>query len=191
MKYEDSVRARYGENVTFVFRGREVEIWTYPNDIDKAKRLATGPTLDKAWKYAAYAVHKERELGRKPTSNRDFVYRLKTSRACADCRKKYPHFVMDFDHARGEKKFNISSGVHKCSMEELQIEIAKCDLVCANCHRIRTHMRLKQKGHGTNEYLDNRPKPKKPVKKKPTYEQICAVQEWVLTGKKPDFRPPA
>jgi hypothetical protein len=51
---------------------------------------------------------------------------------------------MDFDH-RGEveKTGNIGSLVSQAyfTIERLKKEIDKCDLVCANCHRIRTYNR--------------------------------------------------
>ena len=51
---------------------------------------------------------------------------------------------MDFDHVRGEKKFCI--GHHRRYGDaELLNEIAKCDLVCSNCHRIRTRKRREGK----------------------------------------------
>lgn len=60
---------------------------------------------------------------------------------CQDCGKSYPTYVMDFDHRDpSQKKFEIA---HRktLSEENLLAEIAKCDIVCANCHRIRTHER--------------------------------------------------
>lgn len=49
---------------------------------------------------------------------------------------------MDFDHVRGKKSFNIGGGkMGTPSFEAIEVEIAKCDLVCANCHRIRTEKR--------------------------------------------------
>jgi len=49
---------------------------------------------------------------------------------------------MDFDHVRGEKVLSISAMVHKgFSWESILAEIAKCDVVCSNCHRIRTAAR--------------------------------------------------
>jgi hypothetical protein len=57
---------------------------------------------------------------------------------CADCGGVFPPYVMDFDHCRGEKKFDISRAPEKAWSDVLD-EIAKCDVVCANCHRIRTH----------------------------------------------------
>lgn len=69
---------------------------------------------------------------------REFLTELK-NKPCQDCGINYPHYVMDFDH-RGDKKFglNIASWRVK-SRKVLLEEVAKCDLVCANCHRIRTH----------------------------------------------------
>lgn len=59
---------------------------------------------------------------------------------CADCKGTFPAVCMDFDHVRGEKVEGIAKMVAQSwSMEKLSEEIAKCDLVCANCHRIRTH----------------------------------------------------
>lgn len=56
---------------------------------------------------------------------------------CMDCGNTYPYFVMDLDHVRGEKKFILSQAYNK-STEAVIEEIAKCDVVCANCHRMRT-----------------------------------------------------
>lgn len=59
---------------------------------------------------------------------------------CADCGVKYPPFVMDFDHVRGTKGFNIAPNRSR-SLELIKAEIAKCEVVCSNCHRARTHAR--------------------------------------------------
>lgn len=50
---------------------------------------------------------------------------------------------MEYDHVRGKKKFNIGHYNNK-SVKVLMEEIAKCELVCANCHRERTYRRLQQ-----------------------------------------------
>lgn len=62
---------------------------------------------------------------------------------CADCGNIFPEVCMDFDHVRGEKLFNIStSSCAGFSYDRVMAEIAKCELVCANCHRIRIRNRL-------------------------------------------------
>ena len=59
---------------------------------------------------------------------------------CLDCGISYPPEVMEFDHVpgRGGKLHNVSR-LH--SLRAILAEIEKCDLVCANCHRVRTSKR--------------------------------------------------
>lgn len=62
-------------------------------------------------------------------------------RPCMDCGLEWPSYVMEFDHVRGEKIAAVARLVaDRCSFEMLDAEIAKCDVVCSNCHRIRTHL---------------------------------------------------
>lgn len=62
------------------------------------------------------------------------------SKPCADCDGKFSPEVMEFDHRPGEtKSFNIGS-MKRLSIKKLMREIEKCDVVCANCHRLRTHV---------------------------------------------------
>lgn len=62
---------------------------------------------------------------------------------CADCGKAWPPYVMDFDHLDGKaKRFNVADVMHwGLGVDTLRAEIAKCEVVCANCHRERTHQR--------------------------------------------------
>lgn len=61
-----------------------------------------------------------------------------------DCGKSYPWYVMDFDHRDPSKKVDgIARMVLNCSRDKLIKELKKCDLVCANCHRVRTHDRMR------------------------------------------------
>ena len=66
---------------------------------------------------------------------------LKTKTPCVDCGINYPYYVMDFDHVRGVKHANVMELVSTLSKKRIDLEIAKCEIVCSNCHRIRTHMR--------------------------------------------------
>ena len=58
---------------------------------------------------------------------------------CADCGGRFPAVCMDFDHVRGTKLFEVCKP--KTVGPGLDEEIKKCDVVCSNCHRIRTHRR--------------------------------------------------
>jgi hypothetical protein len=61
---------------------------------------------------------------------------------CADCSRRYRPYIMDFDHVRGTKLGNISDmAKNQVSKQRLLDEVAKCDVVCSNCHRERTHKR--------------------------------------------------
>ena len=79
------------------------------------------------------------ELRRKRRrANRQLVTSAKLQ-PCADCGGSFPAYVMDFDHVRGTKVGNVSEMVGHVPAAVLLAEIAKCDVVCANCHRIRTY----------------------------------------------------
>jgi len=57
---------------------------------------------------------------------------------CFDCGRIFPQCCYDFDHRDpNQKSFGISQRMG-LPLEELMIEADKCDLVCSNCHRIRT-----------------------------------------------------
>lgn len=57
---------------------------------------------------------------------------------CLDCGVSYPAACMDFDHVRGDKDRHLSQ-MTMGNFDRLRAEIAKCELICANCHRLRTH----------------------------------------------------
>ena len=59
---------------------------------------------------------------------------------CADCGIQYPPHVMQFDHLDPDtKSFAIDATAMGRRPEVIAAELAKCDLVCANCHAERTH----------------------------------------------------
>jgi hypothetical protein len=73
------------------------------------------------------------------------VMRDHKSKPCADCSGEFPYYVMDFDHREDETKTaHVSRMIEKMSLQKLLEEIEKCDVVCANCHRIRTFQRNQQ-----------------------------------------------
>ncbi len=60
---------------------------------------------------------------------------------CVDCGGRFPAVAMDFDHISGTKLIGISELRHYNSLARLQRELEKCEVVCANCHRVRTAAR--------------------------------------------------
>lgn len=74
----------------------------------------------------------------------DYCNRVKTESGCTDCgiRSDHPE-IYDFDHLPGvEKSGGAAQFLTKGTMQDLIDEIAKCEVVCANCHRIRTRSRV-------------------------------------------------
>jgi NAD-dependent dihydropyrimidine dehydrogenase PreA subunit len=82
----------------------------------------------------------KRNKDRKEES-RQFLQDYKTGKSCMDCGETYPHYVLDFDHRDPSDKKKCVSQMLSYSLKTIIKEIEKCDLVCANCHRIRTHSR--------------------------------------------------
>lgn len=58
---------------------------------------------------------------------------------CVDCGEDDP-VVLEFDHLR-DKEFSIAKGLQDRNWQAVLDEMAKCDVVCANCHRRRTARR--------------------------------------------------
>lgn len=66
---------------------------------------------------------------------------LKNSTPCTDCKISYPYYMMEFDHLR-DKKHNLANMFLRSGMKKVIEEVAKCEIVCANCHKKRTYDRL-------------------------------------------------
>jgi len=59
---------------------------------------------------------------------------------CLDCGGTFSPYVMEFDHVRGVKRFDIGRMANH-SRAAVEAELVKCDLVCCVCHRVRSHAR--------------------------------------------------
>lgn len=93
----------------------------------------------------------------------EFVWKLKQV-PCKDCGLRFHPYIMDFDHLPGSKKEFAVSVMASRKKPEASIlkEASKCDVVCSNCHRKRTILRL----YGTEDFekwagwdLNPRPSP--------------------------------
>ena len=73
----------------------------------------------------------------------DEFIRSQKQNPCKDCKNSFHFAAMQFDHLDGKKKVIILSQISRMgwSKERVLEEIAKCDLVCANCHAVRTFQR--------------------------------------------------
>ena len=73
--------------------------------------------------------------------NAEFIRNIKESSPCEDCGKFYPYYVMHFDHIYEKNGSVANLSRASVSLKRLQQEIDQCEIVCANCHAIRTHER--------------------------------------------------
>jgi hypothetical protein len=99
-----------------------------------------------AYKHEHYAKHRARYVAnamrRKnaiAAERAAYLVEFFRERGCSDCGELDP-LVLEFDHL-GDKSFDIARGVRNHSWPAVLAEIAKCDVVCANCHRRRTAIR--------------------------------------------------
>jgi formate-dependent nitrite reductase cytochrome c552 subunit len=68
--------------------------------------------------------------------------------ACADCGGRFPPCSMDFDHRDpSQKRSRVTAMIGRAGDQRILEEVARCDIVCANCHRTRTFERR----HGSVE----------------------------------------
>ncbi len=72
-----------------------------------------------------------------------FVNWYKGNAPCADCGRTFHPACMEFDHIpeRGPKIGIIKQFIVNRNVFELWKEIAKCEIVCSNCHKVRTVVR--------------------------------------------------
>lgn len=73
--------------------------------------------------------------------NSQFIWNYLLQHPCIDCGNSNP-IVLEFDHVFESKVDNVSTLVGDHSLELIKLEIAKCDVRCANCHRIKTAIQL-------------------------------------------------
>jgi hypothetical protein len=93
-----------------------------------------------------YYANKEQYYARNKEKKNEIkrrILEIKNTTPCTDCQQSFVDepWLLEFDHVRGEKKFNISTMHNRGSLRLLEEELAKCDLVCVMCHRRRSAQR--------------------------------------------------
>lgn len=111
--------------------------------------------------YHLGAGQKEKAINRRKQSrhkNIAFVRNAKQGKKCVDCREDYPYWILEFDHLPGHEKLFTIGGRNSrdYSIEQLTAEMAKCEIVCSNCHKDRTYRRQLKNGEydGISEYYE-------------------------------------
>ena len=122
----------------------------------KAKGIRQARCKDcyRAWRAENYADHYERyrdeykvrakkRNARVRTENMQKSVAYLKTHPCVSCGES-DFVVLDFDHRDQSKKTASVSRMRQdvYSWERIKAEIAKCDVLCANCHRRRTAKQL-------------------------------------------------
>lgn len=74
----------------------------------------------------------------KVVNNRDKIRKIKLDSGCVDCGYNQHFAALDFDHVNGEK-YRVVSDLTGYRWGTVLAEIEKCEVRCANCHRIKTY----------------------------------------------------
>lgn len=82
---------------------------------------------------ASYAASRDRSAKRM----RQWFEALKDG-PCTDCSGRFPAVCMQWDHLPGTTKVAEVGRLARLGRQAVLDEIKKCELVCANCHAIRT-----------------------------------------------------
>lgn len=99
-----------------------------------------------AYKQEHYAANRQRYIDKAGARKRElalqrtrFLIEFFKVNPCVDCGERDP-VILEFDHLR-DKSFAIGTALSGRNWDSILREIAKCEVVCANCHRRRTAQR--------------------------------------------------
>lgn len=122
----------------------------------RIQRKGLCPICKSAYNKQWYKKNRHQQLARVKKNNKRyreeaqaFIIKAKDV-PCADCGHKFHHVAMDFDHLGKEPKFMSISAMkaQARTLASIKREIKKCEVVCANCHRIRTFVRSSRSSIG-------------------------------------------
>lgn len=137
INYQKNIDKRREENNTYYTLNKdklcEVNRQKYKDKVIKIRTISLTTPLNitnQTWK----RINKKK--------SRELIQKIK-EQPCSDCGKIFPYYVMDFDHLDPSTKINSISIMiqQRASSSKLMNEIAKCEVVCAVCHRIRSFNR--------------------------------------------------
>lgn len=75
---------------------------------------------------------------------REAINQYKVEQGCVDCGYNAHPWALEFDHLPGAIKVKTVASLMYNSWDAIWAEIDKCEVVCANCHAIRTFTRMAQ-----------------------------------------------
>lgn len=116
---------------------------------DKEKERAKNAEYHRRW----YITSGKRQLELTKVSaaknrrrNYAYVSELKSRGVCTDCGGSFHPAAMDYDHVWGKKVASVAVLCKEAAaIARIADEIRKCELVCSNCHRVRTYNRKQER----------------------------------------------
>lgn len=105
-----------------------------------------------------YYLDRNRELRSK---NREKYRETKEGKPCAHCGGLFPQVCMDYDHIDPKTKKLCVAQMMGYSWKDIEKEISKCELICSNCHRIKTYETTNRQKQHTITTCYKRPRPKR------------------------------
>jgi hypothetical protein len=106
-------------------------------DCKSCHKAQTGPADRLRYQQKKHLYRERNRLAR--AAARALLDGLK-DRPCKDCLGKFKPWQMQFDHL-GDKLYTVSAMASSFTASSILKEVAKCEIVCANCHADRTHQR--------------------------------------------------
>ena len=108
----------------------------------------------RAYQRQHYQDNKERyaeSQRRKRQRAKEFIAAYKLGKKCTRCPPEHAEghpACLEFHHTgnNGEKEIQVSQAMYYWGVERIKREIAKCELICANCHRKLHYEEMKDRG---------------------------------------------
>jgi len=82
---------------------------------------------------------------KKAKERRALLNEIKLAKGCQECGYNKHPAALDFDHINDDKEFTIGTSYASVSLERLLAEVNKCQILCANCHRIKSCQDIQRK----------------------------------------------
>lgn len=102
-----------------------------------ANTMEVKATMDILHRRERHKANKERAREKA----KEYVANYLATHPCSDCQQSNA-ILLTFDHVRGNKRGNISDMVlDGLGLETIKAEILLCEVVCFNCHALRTQKR--------------------------------------------------
>ena len=119
------------------FRKRSDKPHLYDSQCKDCRRETVNESYARNKEKTNEARRLKQEEKRKPA--RRYVFEYLSTHPCVDCGNS-DWRVLEFDHVRGDKWKNVCDIMDR-PLQVVIDEIAKCESVCANCHKIRSYTR--------------------------------------------------